>query len=102
MPEVKIVDQHLLPLSPFLIPNLKHPVCSVVWNKKQRGRWENIARELKAQKAESNSTVIRLLKYFLKCTKSVSLKLNRVEDGEGNGTPLQYSCLENPMNGGAW
>ena len=24
------------------------------------------------------------------------------EFGEGNGTPLQYSCLENPMDGGAW
>ena len=23
-------------------------------------------------------------------------------EGEGNGTPLQYSCLENPMDGGAW
>ena len=23
-------------------------------------------------------------------------------DGEGSGTPLQYSCLENPMDGGAW
>ena len=23
-------------------------------------------------------------------------------DGEGNGTPLQYSCLGNPMGGGAW
>ena len=22
--------------------------------------------------------------------------------GEGNGNPLQYSCLENPMYGGAW
>ena len=22
--------------------------------------------------------------------------------GEGNGTPLHYSCLENPMDGGAW
>ena len=22
--------------------------------------------------------------------------------GEGNGTPPQYSCLENPMDGGAW
>ena len=21
---------------------------------------------------------------------------------EGNGNPLQYSCLENPMDGGAW
>ena len=22
--------------------------------------------------------------------------------GEGNGTPLEYSCLENPMDRGAW
>ena len=29
----------------------------------------------------------------------LSLKTNY---GEGNGTPLQYSCLENPMDGGAW
>ena len=25
-----------------------------------------------------------------------------LKDGEGNGNPLQYSCLENPMDGGAW
>ena len=23
-------------------------------------------------------------------------------EGESNGTPLQYSCLANPMDGGAW
>ena len=28
--------------------------------------------------------------------------LSRLVMGEGNGTPLQYSCLENPMGGGAW
>ena len=26
----------------------------------------------------------------------------RISKGEGNGTPLQYSCLENPMDRGAW
>ena len=25
-----------------------------------------------------------------------------LQNGEGNGTPLQYSCLENTMDGGAW
>ena len=25
-----------------------------------------------------------------------------IKHGEGNGNPLQYSCLENPMDGGAW
>ena len=32
----------------------------------------------------------------------LKLKLFRCTSGEGNGTPLQYSCLENPMDGGAW
>ena len=27
---------------------------------------------------------------------------SRAYFGEGNGIPLQYSCLENPMDGGAW
>ena len=26
----------------------------------------------------------------------------KISPGEGNGTPLQYSCLENPMGGEAW
>ena len=26
----------------------------------------------------------------------------RRSPGEGNGNPLQYSCLENPINGGTW
>ena len=30
------------------------------------------------------------------------LKIYYVREGEGNDTPLQYSCLENPMDGGAW
>ena len=25
-----------------------------------------------------------------------------LSDGEGNGSPLQYTCLENTMDGGAW
>ena len=30
------------------------------------------------------------------------MMLTTLSVGEGNGTPLQYSCLENPMDGGAW
>ena len=30
------------------------------------------------------------------------IKIPTAANGEGNGTPLQYSCLENPMDGGAW
>ena len=30
------------------------------------------------------------------------LKCDDEGTGKGNGDPLQYSCLENPMDGGAW
>ena len=33
--------------------------------------------------------------------KDLILRLER-SSGEGNGNPLQYSCLENPMDRGAW
>ena len=39
------------------------------------------------------------------CNRSMSQRyLDSITNsiGEGNGTPLQYSCLENPMDGGAW
>ena len=32
----------------------------------------------------------------------INLRAISIQVGEGNGTPLQYSCLENPMDGGAW
>ena len=38
-----------------------------------------------------------VLRYLYK-----NLPLLLPSNGDGNGTPLQYSCLENPMDGGAW
>ena len=32
----------------------------------------------------------------------IHMKERGAGNGEGDGTPLQYSCLENPMEGGAW
>ena len=31
-----------------------------------------------------------------------SILVSERSPGEGNGNPLQYSCLENPRDGGAW
>ena len=31
-----------------------------------------------------------------------SIPVSGRSPGEGNGNPLQYSCLENPMDGGTW
>ena len=32
----------------------------------------------------------------------MSLRIGVYTTGEGNSNPLQYSCLEDPMDGGAW
>ena len=37
-----------------------------------------------------------------KSFKNTNIIIGRAQLGKGNGTPLQYSCLENPMDGGAW
>ena len=50
-------------------------------------KWENICK-LAVVVSQSREALNR-----------VFLSLN---SGEGNGTPLQYSCLENPMDGGTW
>ena len=42
--------------------------------------------------------VVHLYIFF----ESVYLGVLPILGGESNGTPLQYSCLENPMDGGAW
>ena len=42
-----------------------------------------------------------ILEHFYDSPNSL-ISLCRQYLGEGNGTPLQYSCLENPMDRGAW
>ena len=39
-------------------------------------------------------------KYILKSSHSIYIL--SIDIGEGNGNPLQYSCLENPVDRGAW
>ena len=55
---------------------------------------------------ECNFFIQEDLQYFLVWSLKKIASLNCVvllkPAGEGNGTPLQYSCLENPMDGGAW
>ena len=38
----------------------------------------------------------------LDCRNNHRISRDQEVYGEGNGTPLQYSCLETPMDGGAW
>ena len=54
--------------------------------KRQLSEWEKIA----ANETTDKGLISKIYKQLV--------QLNR----EGSGTPLQYSCLENPMDGGAW
>ena len=44
---------------------------------------------------------LHILYHIMKSKTDIS-GLPRVPGGEGNGNPLQYSCLENPVDRGGW
>ena len=43
-----------------------------------------------------------LIHLTMKILEEMGLNEVRIRSGEGNGTPLQYSCLGNPMDRGLW
>ena len=58
-----------------------------------------------AEDVERAATSLVALQDQLDCLAEVVLPNKRgleLLTGEGNGNPLQYSCLENPMDGGNW
>ena len=65
-------------------------------SKGEKGRYKHL-------NAEFEKITRRDKKAFLSDQCKEIEENNRMgKTGEGNGTPLQYSCLENPMDGGAW
>ena len=51
---------------------------------------------------EDEAVNVHVCREMLGCGNGSMCKENKLSLGEGNGTPLHYSCLENPMGGGAW
>ena len=63
-------------------------------NLRQMLKKERTQREAESESFEQGDSIVFPVIYFvIYCT---------ILLGEGNGTLLQYSCLENPMDGGAW
>ena len=72
-------------------------------------QWESIMRTKWKERGEDLSTNDLYIHLFVLVLLLTSLQVRklwfgkaRLNNGEGNGTLLQYSCLENPMDGGAW
>ena len=51
---------------------------------------------------ETGSTSLGIFLEEKKNHNQIVCKTLSTNGGEGNGTPLQYSCLESPMDGGPW
>ena len=112
----KLAKKPLLPHGPPLSPPCKPPRISVslLFMMKvhlvsaQQGLVEKILCSKGKPSSGFNRLILTVSQFlmlklhvvsYLGSLKIVKIALNC---GEGNGTPLQYSCLENPMDGGAW
>ena len=75
--------------------------CSCLENPRDEGAWwaavYGVAQSHTRLKRLSSSSNIKKGKQLYNFIKYLMMT-----SGEGNGNPLQYSCLENPMDGGAW
>ena len=85
---------HANPLQYFC---LEKPVDRGVW----RGcrRWGRKDSDMTEHATRGSFCPLRQKSSLYETT---SLAKPQFTNGEGNGTPLQYSCLENPMDRGAW
>ena len=81
----KQINAQNSPSQPSIVRKLSNSRCSSWIQKRQRNQRSNCQHLLDHRKAREFQKNIYLC--FI---------------GEGNGSPLQYSCLANPMDGGAW
>ena len=68
--------------------------CINVKNCKVLGKYERGGKE------GERTPLAQMLKF--ESSKAKDCESPTLPYGDGNGNPLQYSCLENPMDGGAW
>jgi len=75
-----------------------------------RREWQDILKILKGKNLQRRLQYLARISFkidgkvknFLDKQKLREFRTTKPAFGEGNGTPLQYFCLENPMDGGAW
>ena len=74
---------------------------SLLMNMKEES--EKVGFQLNIQKTKiMASGPIASQEIDVETVKDFILRASKITVGEGNGTPLQHSCLENPMDGEAW
>ena len=103
---------------PFAVPHfqgdfsLSRRVCWMLWSflwaraENWRVLLKTVSSVLDSRLLWSSQQYFRYIECFLSLFLVIlffgQYKTSVLHFGEGNGTPLQYSCLENPKDGGAW
>ena len=75
-------------------------VSHLIERPKVEGREESFVPEAEKGYLEMENSGTGRVKWTVQLQQGISCPLGW--NGEDNGAPLQYSCLENPMDGGAW
>ena len=79
------------------------PCCRGGWSELLKPGWASFVRNMRESYLVSSPiTLWEIDGETLETVKDFILEGSKITSGEGNGTPLQYSCLENPIDGGAW
>ena len=75
-----------------------------IWSSAGKSLCRVLESEMRAHSIVSvrASLVAWRLRVCLQCGRPGSFSGSRRSPGKGHGSPLQFSCLENPMDGGAW
>ena len=65
-------------------------------------RWMNLESIIQSEVSQKKKKITYIYAYIWNLERWYWWIYLQGSNGEGNGTPLPYSCLENPMDGGAW
>ena len=76
-------------------------ILMIEWTSEKTIQSRPGAWKIRRVQSDFSIPLMRESSLFKKQPRGFSTKSSN-SDGEGNGTPLQYSCLKNPMDGGAW
>ena len=88
--------------SPALWPGMTHFVSMLSQNERCRRGGATLSASTHFFPLMATFLVAQTINHLPTMRETQIQSLRQEDPGEGNGNPLQYSCLEIPMDGGTW
>ena len=99
--KTKISKWDLIKLKSFCTANYKQSEKTALRMGENNSKWNNW-QKINLQNIQSSQLVAQIVKNLPAMWETWIQSLGWEDPGERNGNPLQYPCLENPMDRGAW